>query len=46
MWIIAKYDKNKLNFFLRELKKNLKDDLKIYNPIMRLEKFNKKKNYN
>lgn len=43
MWVIAKYDKKKLNFFLSELNAILKNDLKTYNPITRVENFNKKK---
>ena len=32
MWIVAKYDKKKANFFLEDLKKKLKDKVVIYNP--------------
>jgi hypothetical protein len=42
MWIVAKYDRNKLNFFLSNLKKELNGDLKIYNPVLRIKNFYKK----
>lgn len=43
MWIVAKYDKKKANFFLEDLKKKLKDKIVIYNPRVKIEKFYKKK---
>ena len=43
MWIVAKYDKKKTNFFLEDLKKKLKDKVVIYNPRVKIEKFYKKK---
>ena len=43
MWVVAKYDKKKTNFFLEDLKKKLKDDVVIYNPRVKVEKFHKKK---
>ena len=44
MWVIAKYDRNKLNFFLSNLKKELDGDLKIYNPVIKFHNFyNKRK---
>tara|TARA_Y100000590_G_scaffold299675_1_gene337925 strand:- start:10072 stop:10566 length:495 start_codon:yes stop_codon:yes gene_type:complete len=43
MWIVAKYDKKKANFFLDDLKKKLKDKVVIYNPKVKIEKFYKKK---
>ena len=43
MWIVAKYDKKKANFFLEDLKKKLKDKVVIYNPRVKIEKFYKKK---
>ena len=43
MWIVAKYDKKKANFFLDDLKKKLKDEVVIYNPKVKIEKFYKKK---
>ncbi len=43
MWIVAKYDKKKANFFLEDLKKKLKDKVVIYNPKVKIEKFYKKK---
>ena len=39
MWVIAKYDRNKLNFFLSNLKKELDGDLKIYNPVIKFHNF-------
>ena len=39
MWIVAKYDKKKANFFLNDLKKKLKDKVVIYNPRVKIEKF-------
>ena len=43
MWVVAKYDKKKANFFLEDLKKKLKDKVVIYNPRIKIEKFYKKK---
>ena len=43
MWIVAKYDKKKANFFLDDLKKKLKEKVVIYNPKVKIEKFYKKK---
>ena len=43
MWVVAKYDKKKANFFLNDLKKKLKDKVVIYNPRVKIEKFYKKK---
>ncbi len=43
MWIVAKYDKKKANFFLEDLKKKLEDKVVIYNPRVKIEKFYKKK---
>ena len=43
MWVVAKYDKKKTNFFLEDLKKKLKDEVVIYNPRVKVEKFHKKK---
>ena len=43
MWVVAKYDRKKINFFLEELKKKLKDEVTIYNPRVKVEKFHKKK---
>ena len=43
MWVVAKYDKKKANFFLEDLKKKLKDKVVIYNPRVKIEKFYKKK---
>ena len=43
MWIVAKYDKKKANFFLEDLKKKLKDKVVIYNPRVKIEKFHKNK---
>ena len=43
MWIVAKYDKKKANFFLDDLKKKLKDKVVIYNPRVKIEKFHKNK---
>lgn len=43
MWVIAKYDKKKSNFFLQDLRKKLKDKVEIYNPKIKIEKFYKKK---
>ena len=43
MWIVAKYDKKKANFFLEDLKKKLKNEVVIYNPRVKIEKFYKKK---
>ena len=39
MWIVAKYDKKKANFFLEDLKKKLKDKIVIYNPLSKKEMF-------
>ena len=43
MWVVAKYDQKKTNFFFQDLKKKLKDEVIIYNPRVRIEKFNRKK---
>ena len=43
MWIVAKYDKKRANFFLEDLKKKVKDKVVIYNPRVKIEKFYKKK---
>jgi len=43
MWVVAKYDQKKTNFFFEDLKKNLKDEVIIYNPKVRIEKFYRKK---
>ena len=43
MWVVAKYDKKKANFFLEDLKKKLKDEVIIYNPRVKIEKSYKKK---
>ena len=43
MWVVAKYDKKKTNFFIGDLKKKLKDEVVIYNPRVKIEKFFKKK---
>ena len=37
MWVIAKYEKKKLNFFINNLKKNLGEDFVIYNPFMEVK---------
>ena len=39
MWVIAKYEKKKLNFFINNLKKNLGEDFVIYNPFMEVKSF-------
>ena len=41
MWVVAKYDKKKANFFLEDLKKKLKNEVVIYNPRVKIEKFRK-----
>ena len=43
MWVVAKYDKKKANFFLEDLKKKLKNEVVIYNPRVKIEKFHKNK---
>jgi len=43
MWVVAKYDKKKPNFFFEALKKKLDDDIIIYNPKVRIEKLYRKK---
>ena len=43
MWVIAKYDKKRANFFLENLRKKLKEKVIIYNPRIKVEKFYKKK---
>ena len=43
MWVVAKYDRKKTNFFIEDLKKKLKDEVVIYNPRVKVEKFHKKK---
>ena len=43
MWVVAKYDKKKTNFFFEDLKKKLKDEVIIYNRKVRIEKFHRKK---
>ena len=43
MWIIAKYDKNKVNLFIDSLKKELNEDVVIYNPVIKFENYCKKK---
>ena len=43
MWVVAKYNKKKTNFFFEDLKKKLKDEVIIYNPRVRIEKFHRKK---
>ena len=43
MWVVAKYDRKKTNFFIEDLKKKLKNDVVIYNPRVKVEKFHKKK---
>ena len=39
MWVIAKYKKKKLNFFINNLKKNLGEDFVIYSPFMEVKSF-------
>tara|TARA_S200000501_G_scaffold374895_1_gene425501 strand:+ start:3246 stop:3740 length:495 start_codon:yes stop_codon:yes gene_type:complete len=39
MWVIAKYEKKKLNFFINNLKKNLGEDFVIYSPFMEVKSF-------
>jgi len=43
MWVIAKYDKKKTNFFLQDLRKKLNDKVVIYDPKIKVEKLYKKK---
>ena len=43
MWVIAKYDKNKVNLFIDSLKKELNEDVVIYNPVIKFENYCKKK---
>ena len=43
MWVVAKYDKKRTNFFLDDLKKKLKEEVIVYNPKVRVEKLCKKK---
>ena len=43
MWVVAKYDKKKTNFFSESLKKKLNNEVVIYNPKVRIEKFHRKK---
>ena len=42
MWVIAKYKKKELNTFLKEFKKKLKDEIKIYQPKVLLNSKTKK----
>ena len=37
MWIVAKYEKKKINFFIENLKKKLDGDLLIYNPSIKVK---------
>ena len=43
MWIVAKYDRKKINFFLDDLKKKLNGEVLIYSPKVKIEKLYKKK---
>jgi len=43
MWVIAKYDQKKTDFFLENLRKKLKEKVIIYNPRIKVEKIYKKK---
>ena len=43
MWVVAKCDRKKIKFFLEELKKKFNDEVVIYNPRVKIEKFHKKK---
>ena len=43
MWIVAKYDRKKINFFLDDLKKKLNGEVLIYSPKVKIEKIYKKK---
>ncbi len=44
MWVIAKYNKNKVNLFIDSLKKELNnEDIVIYNPVIKFENYCKKK---
>ena len=42
MWVIAKYKKKELNTFLKEFKKKLGDEIKIYQPKVLLNSKTKK----
>ena len=39
MWVIAKLEKKKINFFINNLKKNLGEDFVIYSPFMEVKSF-------
>ena len=43
MWTIIKFEKNKMNFLKKELKKKLDDSLIIYTPKLLLQKYKNKK---
>ena len=36
MWIVAKYEKKKINFFIENLKKKLDGDLLIYSQSIKV----------
>lgn len=50
MWVIIKFDKKKLNIFSNEVKKKIGNNIEIYLPKIKIERFKKnrlvKKDYN
>ncbi len=43
MWTVVKYDKKKLNIFIKDLKKKLNDDVLVYSPKIKIQKYKKRK---
>ena len=42
MWIVIKYDKNKLNFVKNNIKTSLGKDVEFYFPKVSIQKYKKK----
>ena len=46
MWAIAKIKNNNICIFENEMKKKLGKDVKIYQPVIKVEKYSKNKSFN
>ena len=42
MWIVAKYERKKIDFFIKNLEKKLDGDLLIYSPSIKIKTHYKK----
>lgn len=43
MWVVAKINRKKINFFIQEIKEKCRDDIVLYRPSIQYEKIRKNK---